>query len=89
MDETLITATRPQILNGIDEIATRDDLADRALVVNLPRMSEEQRKEDARLNAEFSEAQPGILGALLDAVVAGLRNPGHKVKPPPTVGPSG
>ena len=74
MDETLITATRPQILNGIDEIATRDDLADRALVVNLPRMSEEQRKEDARLNAEFSEAQPGILGALLDAVVAGLRN---------------
>lgn len=73
-DEVLFNATRPVILNGIDELATRQDLADRALVVTLPQIQEEERREEETLWREFEEARPLILGALLDAVSAALRN---------------
>jgi len=52
----------------------RHELSSAVPSANLPTMPEEQRKEDARLNAESSEAQPRILGAPLDAVATALRN---------------
>ena len=73
-EETLFNACRPVILTGIDSLAERHDLVDRSLILTLPRIPEEKRKDEAVFWREFEEARPRILGALLDAVATGLRN---------------
>nr|WP_281722279.1 hypothetical protein [Nitrosomonas nitrosa] len=72
-DEMLFDATRPVILNGIEDIVTRPDLADRALFLTLEPIPEERRLPEAQLWAAFEAERPRILGALLDAVVHGIR----------------
>ncbi|WP_246737537.1 hypothetical protein [Nordella sp. HKS 07] len=71
-DEVLFDATRPVILNGIEDFVTRPDLADRALLLTLEPISEERRRPEQELWATFEAERPRILGALLDAVVTGL-----------------
>jgi hypothetical protein len=72
-DEVLFDAARPAILNGIEDIVARPDLADRALFLTLEPISEDRRRPEAELWAEFEVRRPRILGALLDAVVEGLK----------------
>jgi hypothetical protein len=72
-DEVLFDATRPVILNGIEDIVTRPDLADRAVFLTLEPIPEERRRPEAELWAEFEMERPRILGALLGAAVEGLR----------------
>ena len=72
-DEVLFDATRPVILNGIEDIVTRPDLADRAVFLTLDPIPEERRRPEAELWAAFEVERPRILGALLDAVVEGLK----------------
>ncbi len=71
-DEVLFDAARPVILNGIEDIVTRPDLADRALFLTLEPISEERRRPEQELWAAFEAERPRILGALLDAVAKGL-----------------
>jgi hypothetical protein len=75
--ETIFAACRPVVANGIDELASRHDLLDRAIILNLLPIPEEERVGEATLWTEFQEARARILGALLDAVAAGLRNLPH------------
>ena len=72
-DEVLFDAARPIILNGIEDVVTRPDLADRGLFVTLRSISEAQRRPEKELWREFELARPRLLGALLDAVSHGLR----------------
>jgi hypothetical protein len=72
-DEVLFDAARPMILNGIEDIVTRPDLADRAILLTLDPIPEGRRRPEAELRAEFEADRPRILGALLDAVSEGLR----------------
>ncbi len=72
-DEVLFDATRPIVLNGIEDVIGRPDLADRAIFVTLEAIPEEHRRPEAELWAAFEAARPAILGALLDAVAEGLR----------------
>ena len=72
-DEVLFDAARPVILNGIEDVITRPDLADRALFLTLPSISEAQRRPEKDLWREFELARPRLLGALLDAASHGLR----------------
>src|SRR6516164_5411299 len=71
-DEVLFDATRPVILNGIEDIVTRPDLADRAVFLMLE-PTDESRRPEAELWAAFEIERPRILGALLDAVIEGLK----------------
>jgi hypothetical protein len=68
-----LTAVRPVILNGIEDVITRPDLADRAILLMLGPIAERQRRPENALWREFELARPHILGALLDAAVHGLR----------------
>ena len=43
-------------------------------MINLPAIPEANRKAEKMLLAQFSEAQPRILGAILNALVASLKN---------------
>jgi hypothetical protein len=71
-EEVLFDATRPVILNGITDVATRPDLLDRGLIVTLPPIPEEKRRPEAELWRDFEKARPRILGALFDAVSGAL-----------------
>jgi hypothetical protein len=72
-DEILFAAARPVILNGIEDIITRPDLADRAILLMLAPIAELQRRPESALWREFGLARPHILGALLDAAAHGLQ----------------
>ena len=72
-DEVLFDAARPVILNGIEDVVSRPDLADRALFLTLPYLSEARRRPEQTLWREFDRVRPHLLGALLDAVSHGLR----------------
>ncbi len=80
-EEILFEAQRPVVLNGIEEVATRGDLLDRALILYLPRIADSCRRPESEFWAEFEAARPRILGALLDAVAGALRNL-PAIKPP-------
>jgi hypothetical protein len=73
-EEKIFSALRPVILNGIEEIATRSDLLDRCILLELPMIPKEKRRNEADFLREFEEKRPLILGALLDAVACGLKN---------------
>jgi hypothetical protein len=77
--EMLFDASRPILVNGIEELATRGDLLDRAIIIQLPAIQERDRRPESAFWREFRRAQPAILGSLLDAlgralaIVAGVR----------------
>jgi len=73
-EEFILDAQRPVILNGIDSLTERPDLADRALILNLPQILKGDRQSEREFWAAFQKARPKILGALLDAVSTGLKN---------------
>lgn len=73
-DETIFDASRPIILNGIDDFLTRADAADRAIVLQLAPIPEIARRPESEILREFEAARPAILGGLLDAVSRGLAN---------------
>jgi hypothetical protein len=73
-DETLFEGQRSIILTGISDIASRSDLADRALFVRLGPLDDGKRRTEGEFWAEFHRAQPAIFGALLTAMVSGLHN---------------
>lgn len=76
-DEVLFDAARPVILNGIEDIVTRPDLADRAVFLTLEPIPEERRRPEAELWTAFEAERARILGVLLDAVVEGLKRLPH------------
>jgi hypothetical protein len=76
-DEALFNSVRPIILNGIEDIVSRADLTDRAVLLTLKPIPEAERKPEAELKTAFEAKRPLILGALLDAVATGLRRLPH------------
>ncbi|HIN17538.1 MAG TPA: hypothetical protein EYM68_06485, partial [Gammaproteobacteria bacterium] len=73
-DEVIFDGTRPIVLNSIEDIATKSDLMDRAVILKLPPIPEANRLGDKELWQRFNAAHPYILGGLMDAVSRGLRN---------------
>lgn len=72
-DEILFDAMRPIALNGIEDVVSRPDLAERGLFITLTAIPETARRTESEINAAIDGARPAILGALLDAVMTGLR----------------
>jgi hypothetical protein len=76
-EEMLFDAARPILLNGIEEVISRPDLGDRAIFLTLAPIGDAQRRSETELWRAFEIARPRILGALLDAMVQGLRDSGR------------
>lgn len=70
--EMLFAACRPIVMNGIPDLATRGDLADRALVFQQPQLEDDKRLDETEFWQRFDGQHGRMLGALLDVVVAGL-----------------
>lgn len=72
-EEMLFNATRPCLLNGIPDLASRPDLADRSIIVSLPVIPDTKRQYEGEFWKSFDQAAPRILAGLLDAVSTALR----------------
>ncbi|CAM3474092.1 hypothetical protein [Parendozoicomonas haliclonae] len=83
-DETVLQALRPQIINGITAMATRMDLIDRCVSIELEALPDNQRKSKKCLEEEYAEAHPRILGALFQLIADALKVlPEIKLENPP------
>ncbi len=67
-EEMVFDAQRPIIINGIDAVGERGDLADRIVSLTLPRIPREQRRPESEFWQAFEAAKPRIIGAFLDGV---------------------
>src|SRR5207244_9587555 len=65
-DEVLFQAARPILLNGIGDVISRPDLADRAILVTLPPVRDTRRRSERQIWRDFELARPRVLGSLLD-----------------------
>ena len=73
-EESTFEGRRPVCLNGIEDVATRPDLVDRALMLLLEAIGPDHRRDEKDIDKEFAAAAPEIFGALLDGLSAGLLN---------------
>jgi hypothetical protein len=72
-EEHIMETKRPVVLNGIAVVATRPDLIDRVIHVDMPTIPPETRKDDADTSAAWERDRPGVFGALLDLFADALR----------------
>ena len=73
-EQVLADIRRPAIINGIEDVASRPDLAERTFAVELAIIPEEQRRAESEFWHDFDAEHPRLLGAILDALCAALRN---------------
>lgn len=71
-DETLIEIQRPVIINGIDDIAGRPDLAERCVHIATPPIAD--RKTEADLEADFERDSRDIFAAILNGLSRAIRD---------------
>jgi len=76
-EERQLRFCRPLILNGIDDLASRSDLADRIVGIALQPIPRRHRRTESELWASFDRIHGRLLGALLGLVVEHLRAPMH------------
>ena len=67
-EEYFIEVTRPIVINGIDELTSRPDLADRSIVLYLEKLTEADRKSSSQMTELFMSDLPYIFGCLCDAL---------------------
>jgi hypothetical protein len=71
--QMIFQASRPILINGIENLAERGDLLDRVVNLHLPPIPAGRRKNEADFWNEFEFAKPRIFGALLDVLSKVLR----------------
>ena len=72
-EEFTLSVKRPVILNGIEDVATRPDLAERALQIELETIPDDRRMPERELWRRFEAARPVIFSAILNALTCALR----------------
>lgn len=65
-EEHVMETKRPVVLNGIAVVATRPDLIDRVIHVDMPVISAAARKDDADARAAWERDRPVVFVGLLD-----------------------
>jgi hypothetical protein len=72
-EEFSLSVKRPVILNGIEDVAARPDLAERALQIELETIPDDRRISEKDLWKNFEGAHPVIFSGLLNGLVCALR----------------
>lgn len=71
-EESILSTKRPVILNGIAVVATRPDLIDRVVHIDMPTIAPAQRRDEADTQAGWERDRPRVFAALLDLFSAAL-----------------
>jgi hypothetical protein len=53
-------------VNGINNVLTEPDALDRSVMLDFTRLSDEERREETEVDAEFEVMKPGLLGYIFD-----------------------
>jgi len=72
-EDVILSFRRVVAITGIEVVAQRADLLDRAILHALEPIAPNKRRPERDVLAEFEAARPAILGALLSAVSGALR----------------
>jgi hypothetical protein len=73
-DQVLVDIQKPILVNGIDDIATRPDLSERSIIVNLAVIQAEDRVDEGGFWQNFDAAKPVIFAGILNALVSCLKH---------------
>ncbi|CAD76990.1 putative ATP-binding protein [Rhodopirellula baltica SH 1] len=73
-EEVIFESKRPIILTAIENVASREDLADRTISITLPTIQKGSRRTEKEIWSDFERDAPAIFGGLLELLSAGLRN---------------
>ena len=73
-EEEIFYSRKPIILNGINSLVRRNDLADRAILISLPPIEGEGNIKESVLQKNFTGNLHSILGGFYTAVAEGLKN---------------
>lgn len=73
LEEISVAIKRPVILNGIEDVAARPDLAERAVQIELETIFEDRRVSEKELWQRFEAARSVIFSGVLDGLVCALR----------------
>jgi hypothetical protein len=57
------------LVNGINNVLTEPDALDRSVMLDFTRISDEERREEAEVDAKFEAMKPGLLGYIFDILV--------------------
>ena len=71
-NEVIVSYFRCPLLNGINNVVTRDDLLDRSALFQLERIDPLERKEEAVFWQEFERDRPLILGAIFNTLAEAM-----------------
>ena len=71
-DEALFAGARPVLINGIGEFASRGDLLDRAVIVELGPIDPTARRTEQELSDDFHAMWPRLIGGICQAVADGM-----------------
>lgn len=67
-EETIFSFLRCLVLNGINVVATKADLLDRSLILELDRIDESERKAEKQIIQAFEQDKPEILSGLFSVL---------------------
>jgi hypothetical protein len=73
-EEHAIDAMCPVVLTGIPDLATRSDLADRTITLEIPALPRARRQTEQQFWTAFERDASAMFGALLDVLVTSLAN---------------
>ena len=76
-EEVLIGGFRSVVVSGLTNAITRNDLADRAVIVNLSRIAPERLRSEREIWSQFELLRPKLFGAILECMARGLRHLPH------------
>lgn len=67
-EDCIFTFKRCLAINGINNVATRSDLLDRAILIELSRIDDKERRELSEVQSSFKVDLPYILGGIFDVL---------------------
>jgi len=71
-EDMIFTFQRCVAINGIHNVATRADLLDRSILIELMRIKDSNRRELSEVMANFEVDKPDILGGIFDTLVKAM-----------------
>ena len=71
-EDVIINYKRCIIINGINNNLTEPDALDRSVLIELERIKSKSRKEESRVELEFEELEPKLLGYAFDILVKSI-----------------
>lgn len=72
-DEVILEFKQPVSMSGINVVATKPDLLDRSILLELDHISSDERITEAKMWNEFNASKPAILGAIFTVLSEAIR----------------